>query len=253
MERRVTLKDVAAAAGVSVMTVSYVMRGSGKISEVTRKRVEEVAEKLGYQPDPMMKRLASYRSRMQREERGMTLAWLNLHPTQETWNFRGSHFVETFEGAQKRALNVGYRLEPFCVPELGGWKRTTKVLRARGIQGVIIGQPPGGVDSAELDWAHFATVAIGRAISSPDLPRVVFNHVDAVTRLMERLLSLKYRRIGLVMERWECVKNSFRNVSAYYGRRSALGFRKRSAFRRCCPTASTRIAWVDGSATTGWR
>ncbi len=216
-KRRVTLKDIAREAGVSLMTVSYALRGTKKVSPSTRKRIEELADKLGYQPDPMMKRLASYRGRLQRQERGVTLAWLNLHPTKTTWNFRGSHFIETFEGAQKRALNVGYQLESFCVPKLGGWKRTSKVLHARGIQGVIIGQPPAGVHSAELDWPQFATVAIGRAIMSPDLPRVVFNHVEAVTRLIRQLRELGYRRIGLVMEREECVKNSFRNVSAYYG------------------------------------
>jgi LacI family transcriptional regulator len=215
--RRVTLKDIAREAGVSLMTVSYALRGSKKVSDATRKRVELLAGKLGYQPDPMMKRLASYRGRLQREERGITLGWLNLHPTNATWNFRGSHFIEAFEGAQKRAVNVGYQLESFCVPKLGGWKRTNNVLHARGIQGVIIGQPPAGVRTAELEWSQFATVAIGRAITSPDLPRVLFNHVDAVTRLIQQLRGVGYRRIGLVMEREECVKNSFRNVSAYYG------------------------------------
>lgn len=222
-ERRVTLKDVAREAGLSPMTVSYALRGSRKIAEKTRKKVEAIAEEMGYQPDPMMKRLASYRGRLQRMERGIVLAWLNLHEKEKSWIFRGSHFLESFEGAHKRALQVGYHLESFCVPKLGGWKRTTEVLRSRGIQGVIIGQPPGGVHTAELDWRHFATVAIGRAISSPDLPRVVFNHIEAVTRLMERLLEIGYRRIGLVMEKEDCIKNSYRNVSAYFGAAERFG------------------------------
>ncbi len=222
-EKRVTLKDVAREAEVSLMTVSYALRGSKQVSEDTRERIVEVAERMGYVPDPMMKRLASYRSRMQRMARGVALAWLNLHPTEATWNFRGSHYLEAYEGAEKRALHVGYHLESFCVPELGGWKRVTKILRARGVQGVIIGQPPPGTFSAELNWKHFATVAIGRAIRSPELPRVVLNHVEMVNRLMSRMLEMGYRRIGLVMELPDVMKNSYRNVSAYYGASERLG------------------------------
>jgi LacI family transcriptional regulator len=216
-EKRVVLKDVAAAAGVSLMTVSYALRDSNKVSAATRERVRAIAAKLGYQPDPLMTRLSSYRTRQQREDRGVALAWLNLHPRADTWNFRGSHYLEAYEGAERRARQLGYRLDPFGVVTLGGWTRVSEILRNRGIQGVILGQPPVGCDSAELDWKHFASVAIGRAIRHPDLPRVVINHVQAVGSIYERMHQRGYRRIGLVMELGECIKNTYRNVSGYYG------------------------------------
>lgn len=216
--RRVTLKDVAKEAGVSLMTVSYALRGSQKISAATRAKVEAAAAKLQYRPDPVMKRLASYRTNLSKGSRVTTLAWLNLHPSNESWKFRGSHVLESLEGAQQRAAEVGYHLETFNVHQLGGWTRTSAVLRARGIQGVIIGQPPAGTNTAKLDWNEFAVVAIGRAIKTPaDMPRVCFNHVEAVFHLMSRLTHQGYRRIGLVMEREECFKNSYRNVAAYFG------------------------------------
>lgn len=213
----VTLKDVAQAAGVSVMTVSYALRDSNQVSALTRKRIQTLAREMGYQPDPMMSRLASYRAQKKRTERRETLAWLNLHPTEPTWKFRGSHILEAFEGAQKRAPNFGYQLEMFSVPKLGGWAATNKILLARGIQGVVIGQPPDGTGSADLEWKNFATVAIGRAIQDPNLPRVVLNHVEAVNRLIDQLSERGYRRIGLVMEKEACRKNAYRNVSAYHG------------------------------------
>ncbi|PTB22018.1 LacI family transcriptional regulator [Trinickia symbiotica] len=46
-----TIKDVAAQAGVSVMTVSNVLRGRGRVSEETRRRVLETAERQGYRPN----------------------------------------------------------------------------------------------------------------------------------------------------------------------------------------------------------
>ena len=46
-----TIKDVAEHAGVSPMTVSNVLRGKGRVSEETRRRVLEVAEREGYRPN----------------------------------------------------------------------------------------------------------------------------------------------------------------------------------------------------------
>lgn len=57
-----TSKDVAAAAGVSQSTVSYVMSGKRPISEKTRKRVEAAIEQLTYQPNAGARALASRRT-----------------------------------------------------------------------------------------------------------------------------------------------------------------------------------------------
>ena len=48
---RTTLKTLARASGVSVATASQVIRGVGRISEHTRKRVLSTAEKMNYIPD----------------------------------------------------------------------------------------------------------------------------------------------------------------------------------------------------------
>src|SRR5438132_6403574 len=47
----VRLKDIAARAGVSVMTVSKVMRDASDISAATKNRVRKLAEQMGYVPD----------------------------------------------------------------------------------------------------------------------------------------------------------------------------------------------------------
>ena len=60
MNRRPKLETVAKTAGVSVATASQVMRGKGRISEKTRKKVLATAEALHYVPDG---RAASMRSR----------------------------------------------------------------------------------------------------------------------------------------------------------------------------------------------
>jgi DNA-binding LacI/PurR family transcriptional regulator len=54
----VTVYDVADLAGVSIATVSRVMRGSAPVSKAARNRVERAAAALGYRPNTLARRLA---------------------------------------------------------------------------------------------------------------------------------------------------------------------------------------------------
>ncbi|HEU5223984.1 MAG TPA: LacI family DNA-binding transcriptional regulator [Candidatus Lumbricidophila sp.] len=58
MNSRITIDDIAAAAGVSRQTVTRAMNGMPRISESTRARVLEVSERLGYRPNRFAANLA---------------------------------------------------------------------------------------------------------------------------------------------------------------------------------------------------
>lgn len=57
-----TIYQVSEAAGVSLATVSRVMNGNAKVSERTRKKVEDAMASLGYQPNAIAQSLASNRT-----------------------------------------------------------------------------------------------------------------------------------------------------------------------------------------------
>ncbi|WP_336640801.1 LacI family DNA-binding transcriptional regulator [Microbacterium sp. USHLN272] len=57
-----TIHEVAAAAGVSISTVSYALSGKRPVSEKTRRRIEDAAQTLGYQPDAGARMLAGRRT-----------------------------------------------------------------------------------------------------------------------------------------------------------------------------------------------
>ena len=62
---RVTMKDIAVEAGVSVATVSKIINGTDQhISEATRRRVRELIEKSGYVPNAVAKGLKIKQTRM---------------------------------------------------------------------------------------------------------------------------------------------------------------------------------------------
>ncbi|TWH26122.1 LacI family transcriptional regulator, partial [Isoptericola variabilis J7] len=58
----VTLKDVAAAAGVSVATASQALAGRGRMTAATRARVQRTADGLGYVANPLGRGLRTGRT-----------------------------------------------------------------------------------------------------------------------------------------------------------------------------------------------
>src|ERR1044072_1167505 len=59
---RPTIRDVAAAVGMSPTTVSHALNGKGRVDPDTRERIAETARELGYRPNPTARRLRSGRS-----------------------------------------------------------------------------------------------------------------------------------------------------------------------------------------------
>src|SRR6266480_7469011 len=60
--RRVTIRDVAAEAAVSIGTASKALNGQGKLRAETRERVTEVAQRLGFAPNTLAQALLAGRS-----------------------------------------------------------------------------------------------------------------------------------------------------------------------------------------------
>ena len=60
--KRVSIKDIAEAAGVSHPTVSRALRGQGRMADETRTRIVEIAQELGYTPSLVARGLVTQQS-----------------------------------------------------------------------------------------------------------------------------------------------------------------------------------------------
>ena len=60
--QRITIRDVAAQANVSVTTASRALNGTGRMSDETRARVHQIAKDLNYRPNTMARGLVQQRS-----------------------------------------------------------------------------------------------------------------------------------------------------------------------------------------------
>jgi LacI family transcriptional regulator len=137
-KKRVTIKDVAQAAGVSTQTVSRVMNKFSYVSEDTRRRVEEVVERLGYNPSALARSLIQRRS----YTLGVVTSGLkHIGPSR------------TLNGVADKADELGYML---LMKELDNFdnSRVGEVidsLLARQVDGIVWAAPEIGDNHSWLD------------------------------------------------------------------------------------------------------
>lgn len=103
--RNITIKDVAAEAGVSLQTVSRVMNKGPNVTPKMHARVMEAVNKLGYVPSIAARRLGGSRS-------FLILAFNDRRPTIEGWeNRRGNDWVDQMlYGGMLTCAEHGYRM-----------------------------------------------------------------------------------------------------------------------------------------------
>jgi len=105
-ERRVTLSDIAVKAEVHVTTVSLALRNHPRLPEKTRRRIQALAKKMGYTPDPFLRALVSYRGKMMPHRNPAILAYVTNWHTRWGWKKMTAH-PEFYEGAQAKAEELG--------------------------------------------------------------------------------------------------------------------------------------------------
>jgi DNA-binding LacI/PurR family transcriptional regulator len=123
----VTIRDVAALAGVSHQTVSRVINGYERVNPETRQRVEEAIEQLGYRPNAVARSMANGRTRM--------LACFSPNLTDFT-------FASLIEGAEQYCRQNGYFLLSATAPDEETFAcLVEELLRARRVDGLMVFNP----------------------------------------------------------------------------------------------------------------
>ncbi|HSA52174.1 MAG TPA: LacI family DNA-binding transcriptional regulator [Yinghuangia sp.] len=100
---RVGIRDVAAAAGVSITTVSDALNGKGRLPESTRLHVREIADRLGYRPSAAARTLRTGRS-------GLIGLTTTNHAAEPFALSEYGWFTELVRAATGAALDRGYAL-----------------------------------------------------------------------------------------------------------------------------------------------
>lgn len=196
--RRITLRDVARKAGVSHVTVSRALRNDPTISTIRRKGIKQLAEEMGYRPDPALSALAAYRFANQNHKIQSALAWVNHWEQPE--KLRGfREFDNYWYGASQAAERFGYHLDDLRWTKDISARRFEKILLTRNVRGVLIPPHRKPPDWGEFDWRKFSVVRFGLSVRVPDSHLVTSDQLRATVMAIQKISSYGYQRIGMVV------------------------------------------------------
>lgn len=211
--RKVTIAEIAAKVGVSKATVSFVLNDTARaaaISQETRRRVLETAERIGYRPNYAARSLATGRSQT------ILMVLFDL------WD---EHLAERLRGSEAHLVPLGYSLR-VCTVEPGATEQSfSEILRTGQADGVLLS----GLASPETasDLAHLTAEADSAGVPvvalTDSFPRDLISYVSDIDdeagaqQAVSHLLSHGHTRIaflGVSDQRW--------SVSRQHGYEAAL-------------------------------
>ncbi|HEX8312676.1 MAG TPA: LacI family DNA-binding transcriptional regulator [Chthoniobacteraceae bacterium] len=194
-----TMQKIAEACGVSRMAVSLALRNSPKISAATGDRIRSVAESMGYRPNPLVSALMTQLRSTKEVRTPSILAYVTTYDTPDGWRLPGP-FVSFYEGAKRRAEQLGYTLEEWWLRKPGMTEqRFSDILYTRDIHGLLVAPLPTGGGSLALDWPRFACATIGYSVSAPTMNRASNDQYETILLALKELTKLGYKRIGMAM------------------------------------------------------
>ena len=186
----VTIKDVAAAAGVSPTTVSHALSGKGRLPESTRRRIAAVAEELGYRPNAAARNLVSGKSGLL----GIVVSSSEDNPF-GLGDF--DYFIQLLSAATGAAVEWGRALV------VEGLRSGQDAFGQVDLDGAIVVDPVSDdllLDA--LDAAGVPVVTTGRRDGPPGAGRpdcwVDNDHYGATESVLDHLVGQGARRVGLV-------------------------------------------------------
>lgn len=187
---KLTIRQIAEMAGVSVTTVSQILNHKGgRFSADTRQRVNDIVEKYQYKPDFFASNLVTRHSK--------TIGMIVPDVTD-------SFFSKIVEGAERYTNPLGYMLV-LCNSHHNLEKeiQLLQQLADRSVEGVILATP--NVLPAEYgtDSEFAKTMPLGlidRGINQRDKGRLIVKEYEGVYQAVSYLIKKGHHNIGLIKE-----------------------------------------------------
>ena len=183
-EDRITINDIAAAAGVSVASVSRSLRNLPGVGPQTRRRIVEIADEFGYELHPQASRLAS----------GRTSTVGLAAPLFGTW-----FPSRALGGIHSVLAEAGYDLLVSMMTTPADRRQFLREARSfcRRVDGVILIDIFASVDGGSADALfNRPVVSVGERLVGAG--SIAIDNQLAARRAVEHLIDLGHERIGII-------------------------------------------------------
>jgi LacI family transcriptional regulator, repressor for deo operon, udp, cdd, tsx, nupC, and nupG len=174
-----TITDVAHECGVAASTVSRALSHPGRVNSHTAERIRQIADQMGYRPNPIARALPSGRT--------LTLALLVPDVT-------NPFFSEMVRGAERQAVAAGYTLVLADTDESAEVEAVHLDRLARMVDGLVVGTPrlP---DETIIGFAgRYPIVLVNRVV--PGVAHVVIDTPGGMSQACEHFASLGHRSVA---------------------------------------------------------
>jgi LacI family transcriptional regulator len=185
-ERMATIVEVAKRAGVSIATVSNVIRGTRRVSPKLTESVRTAIRELNYSPNEIARSLKVRQTRML----AMVLP-----------DITNPFFPEIIRGAEDTAFERGYFLMTANTDEqIGRERRIVAALRSYRVDGVLLASAS-GTDTTHLKStldAGVALVCLDRTVPGVKTDAVLLDNVRGARECVRHMIQKGHRRIAII-------------------------------------------------------
>jgi LacI family transcriptional regulator len=213
--KRLTIRDIAAAAGVSTQTVSRVLNNRPDVSPETAERVRQVIRETGYSPNMLARSLTQGRSHV------LGVVAYGLH------YFGPSQVLMAIE-RQGAELGYAIMLNLILQPETSAVEHVLDGFTSRQVDGVIWAIPEVG-DNRSVLRSRMADlpvpmVLVGGTTGQPCLPSIAIDNAAIGRLAAEQLIRGGARHVGIItgpLSWWEARQRleGWRRTMEAHGRR----------------------------------
>lgn len=169
---KITIRDVAKKANVSVATVSRVINNKGYVFEETRNAVMQVIEELGFEPNQLARSLTNHRSKMI----GVIVPHVGT-----------TFYGQLIEGIEQAALSYGYKTM-LCNTQDSSERELDylKIFEQYNVEGVIIAS--NFINKEKLATLNIPVISVDHLINET-IPSVSSNNEDGGALAAKTLIN----------------------------------------------------------------
>lgn len=182
--KRPTIKDIAQESGYSKTAVSFAFNEPSRISAKARAQILEVANSLGYIPDPMARNFSL--------RKHMSVGF--LLPQDVMYSLGNPYVGEVVEGIGMVCQKHGYTLT--LIPPLEG--SIVQAVRNAAVDGLIALGMKVGMDIVDILNARKVPYVTIDGTPSAEMPSVNIQDSEAAYQLMDAVLTAGHKDIAIV-------------------------------------------------------
>lgn len=180
----VTMRDVAAAAGVSVATVSRVLNGTQPVGRAATAAVERAVDQLGYRPNRLAASLRRSRTR--------TVAMVVPH-------IANPYFPRLVQAVERVLADDDHELVlADSQDDVAAERRRVRALLERRVDGLLLVACHEQGSAATVADVDVPCVLVDRLVADVDVDRVVSDDTGGIRALLAHLAGLGHRSFAFV-------------------------------------------------------